>query len=126
MNTIVLLVNSAACVAIFWVCGTFLIVGDRVDCWRRALMQGGLLLSMTGAFAAGMAPFAGHSVPTWWTLLLRIGIATLALLQFDQAFGLAEQGRVVARRVRAWPLRLHVWWEQRWAIAERYARRREP
>lgn len=122
MIWILLTVNALVCFVIFWVCGTFLLVADRPTCVRKATAQVGLLLAMVGAFATGMAPLVQPHVPGWWSVLMRVGVAMIALAQYDKAFGIADQARSLAITVQTVPLRLSLWWSERLAIAHRNAR----
>ncbi len=124
MTVILLLLNSAACFALFWVCGTFLLARDVPTCMRHWVIQVGLLLAMVGAFATGLAPLVHAAGPDWWSVLLRVGVALVALAQYDKAFGIACQVRGILARLRVMPALLVDWWAERWAIAQRHARQR--
>jgi hypothetical protein len=126
MNSLIVLINAAAGLSIFWVCGTFLLVGDRATCTRRLLLQLALLFGMAGGFAAGLAPLAGYPTLHWWTVMLHAAVAAIALMQYDQAFGIRAQLRIFLQRLCHWPHAVHAWWIQRVAEAERHARGRRP
>lgn len=122
MTLFLLVLNSLACFAIFWVCGTFLLVHDRATCVRHAVVQFALLLSMVGAFAAGVAPFAQMFAPGWWSVVLRVGIGIIALTQYDKVFGVRKQAQSLSLAIQTIPLRMSAWWAERLAIAHRHAR----
>lgn len=122
MTIVLLVLNSCACFAIFWVCGTFLLVRDRATRMRQMVTQVGLLLSMVGAFSTGLMPFVHGLAMEWPTVLLRTGIGMVALTQYDKAFGIAAQARLVVIRIATLPMQISAWWAERLAIAHRHAR----
>lgn len=124
MTFILVAINSLACLAIFWVCGTFLLVRDGATSMKQMTAQLGLLLAMVGAFASGLAPLMYQHAPAWWTLLLRVGIALIALTRYDNAFGIAQQVRNTVHSLAELPSRAAAWWHERLAIAYRNARLR--
>jgi hypothetical protein len=122
MTLLLMLLNAAACFAIFWSTGTFLLARDRATCVRHLMTQVGLLFAMVGAFATGLAPFVDTAVPEWWVVVLLIGVGTVALTQYDKVFGIAAQFRNVVNRVHMLPAVLQAWWAERMAIAHKHAK----
>lgn len=127
MNAILTIINAAACLALFWVAGTFMLAGSDSPSGRpRVMLRAFLLLAMALAFVLALAPLAGAQLPSTPQLIGRVFLAVLAAVHFSRAFGLRVQGMCLYRRVRHLPARVRAWWHERLAIAERHARSRRP
>lgn len=124
MNVILTILNSLACLCVFWVCGTFMLVADSRGGERRLLVRVALLLVMAFVFVLGAAPLAGARPPSASQLGARVLIAAGALVLFDREFGIRHRWQCFCCNLRALPDRLRVWWHQRLEIAERHARSR--
>lgn len=124
MTFLLVAFNGLACLSIFWVCGTFLLVRDEATSMKQMSAQVGLLLAMVGAFACGLAPLFYQHAPAWWSLLLRVGVALIALTRYDNAFGIVRQVRNTSHSLAEIPARATAWWHERLAIAYRNARQR--
>lgn len=118
--------NLLACAAIFWVCAAFLLARGPAACLRTFATQLGLVLSMVGAMVAGLAPMKFNAEPAWWSLTLRVGIAVVALAQYDKAFGIHAQAVHAFQAITAAPFQLRAWWRRAWADAQAHARTRQP
>ena len=118
---VLMILNTAACMVIFWVCGSFLITRDKPTTKMQGLAQVGLLLTMVGSFVTGVAPFVDVVQPGWWSVLLRMGVALVGLQQYDRAFGIARQWRTFAENIRSIPCQIAVWWARKLHIAHKQA-----
>lgn len=124
MNVILTILNAAACLCVFWVCGTFMLVSNSRGAERCLPVRVALLLVMALVFALGVAPLAGAHPPSALQLGARALIAAGALVFFDREFGIRRRWQCFCHNLRTLPDRLRAWWNQRLEIAERHARSR--
>lgn len=124
MNVILTILNAAACLCVFWVCGTFMLVADSRGGERSLLVRVALLLVMAFVFVLGAAPLAGAEPPHASQLGGRAFIAAVAIVLFDREFGIRHRWQCFRCNLCALPGRLQAWWHQRLEIAERHARSR--
>ena len=116
-----MLLNTLACFLIFVVAGSFLIARDPPKDIMQGVAQIGLLLTMVGSFVTGVAPFIDVMSPGWWSVMLRTGVAMIALQQYDRAYGLRRQWLAFIDNITAAPVQLAAWWHRKLHIAQKQA-----
>lgn len=122
--TLQLALNTIACASLFWVCGSFLLVGGQAVTLRQLTLQAGQLTAMVGSMACGVAPFKYDAYPSWWTIVLLDGIAIIALATYDERFGIRRQLDHAVFAACAVPFHLRDWWRRSLEQAHRNARKR--
>lgn len=118
---VLMILDTAACMVIFWVCGSFLITRDKPENTMQGLAQLGLLLAMVGSFVTGVAPFVDVVQPGWWSVLLRLGIGLIAIQQYDRVFGIFRQWTNLHENIRSAPCQLATWWRKKLTTAHKAA-----
>lgn len=121
---ILLTLHTIACFAIFYVCGSFLLVREKASTTFQFVFQVGLLLLMVGAFTAGAAALTGRTLISWWDMLVRSGAAIIAVYLFERTFGIRKQAKCLYDNITSLPARAVAWWEARLHIAKINARRK--
>ena len=107
-----LAINTLSCATLFWVCGSFLLIGGQATSLRQLAMQAGLLTMMVSAMACGIIPFKFALLPSGWALALRVGGATVALGLYDARFGIHEQVKHAVFAATDIPRQIKRWWRQ--------------
>jgi hypothetical protein len=120
--TIQIVVNTLSCAALFWVCGSFLLIGGQATTLRQLGLQAGMLIVMVSAMACAIIPFKFGVLPSPWSQGLRGGGSILALGLYDARFGIRTQLQHFVFSATDLPRQLKRWWQQALDVAHYNAR----